>query len=247
MNRKFLLGLLCLLMGTASVFATAFDDANTRSKAGDFTGAAEAYEKILAEEGPDSAVFFNLGNCYQGLRRYGPAILAYERARLITPRDPDLLANLALARKAAAAFEEGGPNPKLEAVIGGLSRNEWSWLVAGAALFLGVVSVLGGAFHLPRQAGKVLWISAGAAGLAIIAGSSALYLRRTEGNRGIVLSENAAVRLSPFEKAESVGTPGPGRFVRLGVKNGGFHYVEVPGANLRGWLSEKDVAAILTE
>ena len=90
-------------------------------------------------------------------------------------------------------------------------------------------------------------VSAGLAGLAgflIIAGSTALYLRRGEAARGIVLSEGATVRLSPFEKAEALGTPGPGRSVRLGAKNGGFQYIEVPGATLKGWLAEKDVAAI---
>ena len=75
-------------------------------------------------------------------------------------------------------------------------------------------------------------------------GSTALYLRRDEANLGIVLTENAAVHLSPFEKAESLGTPGPGRIVRMRGKSGGFHYIEVPGTNLRGWLSDKEVAAI---
>ena len=91
--------------------------ANQRFKAGDFAGAAAAYEKILSAEGPRASVYYNLGNAYQNLKQYGPAILAYERARLLTPRDPDLLANLALARKAAAAFEETGRDPRLDAAL----------------------------------------------------------------------------------------------------------------------------------
>lgn len=248
MKRNILLCLLGVLLGHLSVFAAAFDDANLKFKSGDFTGAAAGYEKVLSDEGPRAAVFYNLGNSYQSLRQYGPAILAYERARLLAPRDPDLAANLALARKAATAFEESGLHPRLEAALNYFSRNEWSWLVAGAALFLGGLALICGVVSLPRRWMRHLaLVSAGLAGLAIAAGSTALYLRRGEAERGIVLTENATVRLSPFEKAEALGTAGPGRVVRLGAKSGGFQYVDVPGTNLHGWLSIKDVAAIAPE
>ncbi len=241
MNKNPLLCLIGLLMGSVSGFATDFDDANQQFKSGNFAGAAATYEKIIAAEGPRASVYYNLGNSYQQLKQYGPAILAYERAQLLTPRDPDLLANLALARKAATAFEESGLHPWLEAVVNRLSRNEWSWLVAGSALFLGILAVAGGVVKLPRRG---VLVSTSVAGLLIAVASTALYLRRGEAVRGIVLSEGATVRLSPFEKAESLGTPGPGRIVRLGAKNGDFQYIEVPGASLNGWLASKDVAAI---
>jgi tetratricopeptide (TPR) repeat protein len=242
MNKNLFLCLCSFLLGSVSGFATAFEDANQQFKSGDFAGAAAAYEKILKSEGPRASVYYNLGNSYQQLKQYGPTILAYERARLLTPRDPDLLANLTLARKAATAFEETGLHPWLDAVVNRLSRNEWSWLVAGSALFLGMLAVVAGAVKLPRRG---ILVSAGAAGVLMAAASAALYLRRGETVRGIVLSESATVRLSPFEKAESLGTPGPGRIVRLGTKNGDFQYIEVPGAGLKGWLASKDVAAIV--
>ena len=245
MNKNLLLGLLCLLFGMTPAFATDFDQANAQFKAGDFAGAAASYEKSLAADGPRAAVFYNLGNCYQQLRRYGPAILAYERARLLAPRDPDLLANLELARKAAAvAGEPGVVHPWLDVVLNFLSRNEWSWLAAGGGLLLGGLAVICGAVKLPRQ-----WVLAAAscAGFCVLAGAAALYLRRGEAGRGVVLSSDAAVRLSPFEKAESLCTPGAGRLVRLGTGSGGFHYIEVPGASLSGWLADRDVAAIAPE
>ena len=244
MHPNFLLSLLCLLLEMASVSAAGFDQANEQFNAGDLAGAAASYEEILAAEGPHAAVFYNLGNSYQQLKQYGPAILAYERARLLTPRDPDLLANLALARKAATAPEESAPYPRLDAVLNYLSRNEWAWLVAGSALFLGGFAVVCGAVQLPRQ-----WAlgSAGFAGICILTGATALYVRRAETGRGVILSSDAAVRLSPFEKAESLGTASAGRLVRLGARNGDFQYLEVPGTSLQGWLAGKDVAAIAPE
>lgn len=248
MKRIPLLGLIVLLAGASFASAAAFEQGNQQFAAGDFKAAAASYEKAVADDGPDASAYFNLGNAYQSLKRYGPAILAYERARLLTPRDPDLLANLALARKAATAFDEPGPNPRLEAAIGYLSRNEWSWLAAGGALGLGILSVLCGVWN-PRPRGlRTPAVACGIiAGLAVAAGSTALYLRRDEANRGIVLSGEAAVRLSPFEKAESVGTATAGRVVRLGEKQGDFLYIEAPGTNLRGWLAGADVAAITSD
>ena len=222
-----LLAACCFLLGCSPLGAApsaAFDQANRQFAAGDYAAAAAAYEQALAADGPRAAVFYNLGNSYQRLGRTGPAILAYERARLLAPRDPDLLANLALARKAAAAFEDSDRHPLVEVALNYLSRNEWSWLVTGSALALG-----------------------GLASVALALGGSALYLRRAEANQGIVLSEAATVRLSPFATAEALGTPGPGRIVRLGGQTGDFYYIEVPGANLRGWMARKDVAAITPE
>lgn len=240
-----------LLAGIAAlplIQAGSFEDGNREFAAGDFPAAVESYQKALEADGPDAAVYYNLGNAWQSEKKYGPAILAYERARLLTPRDPDLAANLALARKAATAFEEPELHPKVDATICYLSRNEWSLLVAGSALLLGALALLRGLMKWPvrwtRQLGAAVAVLAG---LVIAAGSTVLWLRRSEAARGIVLVENAAVRLSPFGSAESLGTAVPGRVVHLGKKSGDFQYIEVSGTELKGWLANADVAAISTE
>ena len=248
MNRTLMLGCCWLLLGLATLRAagtTAFEQANQRFAAGDYAGAAAAYDNLLTAEGPRAAVLYNLGNSYQRLGQYGPAILAYERARLLTPRDPDLLANLTLARKAAAAFEEARLNPRLDALLHRFSRNEWSWLTVAAALVLGALAVLCGALPLPRRwLRQTALVAAVLAGLGVASGATALYLLRAEATRGIVLSATASVRLSPFANAEALGTPGAGRSVCLGAPSGVFHYVEVPGTGLRGWMADTEVAAI---
>ena len=245
MNQNFILGLLWLLFGTTSLFGTHLDQANQQFKTGDYAGAVISYENILAAEGPRANVFYNLGNSYQQLKQYGPAILAYERARLLTPRDPDLLANLTLARKASASFEELGRYPQVDAVFHYFSLNEWSWLVVGASLVLGCLALLSGLVRLVKGGVRqFVGVFACCAGLVIVAGASALYLRRSEVSRGIILSQNAEVRLSPFEKAEVIGKLGPGCIVHLGKQIGDFYDLEVPGANLRGWMASRDVNAI---
>mgnify|MGYP001788567303 CR=1 FL=1 len=232
------------MCGSLSVFASEFDAANQKFKAGDFYGAANAYEEILTREGPRAAVFYNLGNSYSQFGKYAPAILAYERARLITPRDSDLLANLASAQKAASIEEDKFNDPWFNDILHYLSRNEWAWLVTGASLFLGCLSLIFGAMKLSRI--SQLWglISASVAGVIIVVAAGALTMRHNESNRGVVLSEDAQVRLSPFEKAESVGQLKPGQSVTLGSRNGNFYYVESAGRSLEGWISKEDVALI---
>jgi tetratricopeptide (TPR) repeat protein len=251
MRSNTLYGLCLLWLGTAPVRAAepaAFEQANQQFQKGEFAATAAAYEQILVTEGPRAAVYYNLGNSYQRLARYGHAILAYERARLLSPRDQDLLANLVLARKAATAFEEPGPQPRLDAALHYFSRNEWSWWVAASALCLGGLSLLRGLVAMPRRGWRQVTLAAAAvAGLTLIAGAAALYLRRDEAALGIILTDKAAVRLSPFEQAESLGTPGLGRSVRLCGASGDFRYVEVPGTSLHGWLAARDVAAIIPE
>ncbi len=247
MKRSFYKMLSCLLLlfiSATHVFAeksASIDQANKLFLSGDFAAAASAYQQTIDIHGPSSSLLYNLGNSHYRLGQYGPAILAYERAKLLPPRDPDLIANLNLARKAATVFDKSALDPRLEAAIHWLSRNEWSWWVVGAALWMGGISVACGITQISRN---FIRFSLVFASLTMIAGSTALFLRRDEDKRGIVLSKDAAVHLSPFEKAEIIGTPGAGRMVRMGDKNGEYFYVSVPGTELHGWMAEKDVDMI---
>lgn len=246
MHRNILSILVAFFACVSCLLGSEFDDANRQFTAGNYDAAARSYEKILTNEGPDAAVYYNLGNSYQQLKNYGPAMLAYERARLLTPRDPDLLANLAAARKAVTVFEEPGKYPRLESAMNYLSRNEWSWLVAGGALVLGGIVFLRGVVPWPSRGLRQLSVGISVfAGIVIALGTVSLYQRRGESSRGMILTENSTIRISPFEKADSLGTSGPGHLVRLGERSGDFYYVEVLGNNLKGWLASKDLAAIV--
>lgn len=73
-----------------------FDQGNRLYQEGDFGGAAASYEAVL-EGGFESAeVYYNLGNANFRLGEIGLAILNYERAARLNPRDEDVQANLAL-------------------------------------------------------------------------------------------------------------------------------------------------------
>ncbi len=205
------------------------------------------YQSVLKAEGPSAAVYYNLGNAYQRLEQYGPAILAYERAKLITPRDPDLRANLERARKAVFAFEVADGNPNARAFLGYFSRNEWSWIVVGAAFAGAGIVFVAGCVRLEKRWMRRVAVAGVCASVLVMAiASTVLMLRKSEGELAVVVSKDAAVRLSPFETAGSVGTPGEGRLVSLGKKEGDFRYVTLPEKSLSGWMAGEDVGRIDT-
>src|SRR5262245_50565847 len=75
-----------------------FDSANLLYEQGKFAEAASAYQSLLKSGRTSAAVYYNLGNAFFKAGQIGRAIAAYARAEQITPRDPDLRANLQFAR-----------------------------------------------------------------------------------------------------------------------------------------------------
>ena len=72
--------------------------ANLRFERGEYAEAAQQYEALVGLGYRDPAVYFNLGNAYLEAGELGRAVLNYLRAEELSPRDPDIIANLVLAR-----------------------------------------------------------------------------------------------------------------------------------------------------
>jgi tetratricopeptide (TPR) repeat protein len=73
-----------------------FAQGNQMYEAGDFEGAAEAYERVVGNGVVSSDLFYNLANAYYKLGDLGRAVLNYERALRVAPRDDDARSNLLL-------------------------------------------------------------------------------------------------------------------------------------------------------
>lgn len=64
---------------------------------GQYAEASAAYERVIQQGFHNGYVYYNLGNAYFKQRQLGKAILAYERAQRLMPRDRDVRANLEVA------------------------------------------------------------------------------------------------------------------------------------------------------
>ncbi len=96
-----------LLIATAVVAAPAADPASLFVKAsnayaeGEFQKSTDLYEQLTAQGLDSGYVWYNLGNCYLRTGNLGAAVAAYLRSQSQLPRDADVRANLAFARRSA--------------------------------------------------------------------------------------------------------------------------------------------------
>ena len=67
---------------------------NDLYEAGEFEEAIQIYEKALATDRASTSLYYNLGCAYFSEKNYGQAILNFEKARQLSPRDADVRHNL---------------------------------------------------------------------------------------------------------------------------------------------------------
>ena len=78
-----------------------FFEANRAYKNDQFQQAVDSYLKLIENGFENGHIYYNLGNAYYRIGDLGRAILFFERARLLIPRDDDLIFNLSHARNQA--------------------------------------------------------------------------------------------------------------------------------------------------
>ena len=71
---------------------------NQAFKQGRYQDAINGYEQLIKSGHENGHIYYNLGNVYFRQKQLGTAILNYERARLLIPRNADLNFNLRHAR-----------------------------------------------------------------------------------------------------------------------------------------------------
>ena len=230
-----------LLLGGSARAATAsppsLSDANLAYGEGRYAEAAAEYEQILGARGYSAPLLHDLGNAY--LRDGQPvrAVVAYERAEVLAPRDPAIAANLAVARTAANVLDE---RTRLERAVSVLSPNEWASLTAGTfwvALVAFAAAALGRR-HRSRLLGY---------GVASTLLSTALLFGLSVADRQLdraVVLQPAPVLVSPFASAQSDFSLAPGTHIELGRERDAYVFMTDPHGRT-GWLERSEVAPLV--
>jgi tetratricopeptide (TPR) repeat protein len=136
------------LPAAAEEAALMFEQANQAYRANEYAKAAAAYEQILKNGVESPALYYNLGNACFKLENIPMAILYFERAHRLAPRDEDISYNLRLANLRIVDRIE--PVPELffvawwKSLINAYSSGGWAiiaitalWIVAiGTAVLL---------------------------------------------------------------------------------------------------------------
>jgi tetratricopeptide (TPR) repeat protein len=237
--------LLALLAGPARAAddpAARFEQANAAFGAGRYDDAIAGYRALL-EGGRSTALLYNLGNACFRAGELGEAILAYEQAKLLGPRDADVDANL---RQARAAAELPLPEPTVwQRLVALLGADGWT-LLACVALWLACALVAARRLAGTRLGGR----ASASLGLAVLMLACALGVAGTvtrlgERDRAVVIGSEPALRTAPYPSAAATAIT-PGELVTVEREHGGFALVRT-AAGKTGWMPDAEVGRIAHE
>ena len=227
--------------GAAAAPVDNFTAAGRLYDSGNFAEAIAAYEKVSPKT---PHVFYNLGNACFRAGNMGKAILNYERACRLSPRDPDILANLRFAEERAGVESVNSPSSMrarlLSDVLYHLTMSEW----AGCELI--------GLWGLALGIGLSLWIRNARTALVAVsvvacvtfAVSAPALLYRSARYRtsppAVVTAGRADTRFAPLAEGTVHFKLAEGSIVRVIEDRGPWVFIERADGQ-QGWVETKAV------
>ena len=228
----------------------AFAQAEVLYQKGSFGEAARVYEEVSALGFEDAVVYYNLGNAYFKAGHLGRAVLNYERALVLMPRDDDIIANLAYANQLVTGSVEPLSLPLVVRWVVAFYR----YLDLNAlAKILSVLFVVGGVafymvlderwFSLRKHASVVVVVGS----VLILAGGVTLIFKLLETSSAhvgaIVLKENAYVRSGPNQENPRLVEIHEGLKVVILNEREDWYQISLENG-LVGWLKTSEVEPI---
>lgn len=222
-----------------SAAAQMYNAANRLYADGRFAAARDMYLQVAAAGTEDARLFYNLGNAHLKCGALGKAVLWYERARRLAPRDPDIRHNLAFAdalkqdREPAAAGAVWGA---LSAAFAYPTLNELCVATTLALLTLALLCGVRRVQEAPRTAGWVAAVSLAAALLA----ASGIWLgarlhQRATIREAVLLAPAGQARSGPDAAQTVVFVAHEGTKLRIERQQDGWLLVRLVNG-LGGWL-----------
>jgi tetratricopeptide (TPR) repeat protein len=233
--------LLLLLISAPVVANSQFTEASAKYQAGDFKGAAELYEKQVQSGDRTAAVYYDLANAYFRTGQKAKALIAYERALLITPRDPDILWNIAVLKSTLADRLE----PKdgnvfmlwIREITAKFTANEVSIAITGILAVWFLWALLSFAFPALK-----IWLTGiqTVTFLCLAAASILFFFKWQEVRipRVVVTAKEVTARYGPSERETKAFTLHEGAEGRVMDETGEWINVSLPDKN-SGWIPKK--------
>ena len=260
-NKTFIAGFILITLTLFAVFlATAQSSlaepssvatANQLYENGRFAESAQLYEQLIAQEMASSAIHYNLGNAYYQQGDLGKAILNYNRALALDPRDADIKANLALAR--AQVVDQFGIEVEDDifaiyttAVSNNLTLNQTAvlalifWFVFATA----VIAVR------QMEAGKLrnyLKVGTAVAGVLFFIATFSLGSRLYEQANtepAVIVAPEVNITSGPGDQYATQFTLHSGAEVELLGERANWAKLALPGGETTGWLPAEAIEAI---
>ena len=234
-----------LLMGGTDVYAQmtaavqAFDAGNEQYRTGNYAAALASYEEALAGGYTSGALYYNMGNAHYRLDQLGPAVLYYEKARLLTPENAELLHNLEIIN--AKTVDQFTQLPQPAWVTWWqtmLARNGGQWLFwVGMLFYLLAVGVI---IYRMRSGKANPWIRRLRA-VTILLGCIFLFtafaasMQSVDIRRAVIMAERVEVKEQPDNAGVTEVAVHEGLVVDILQQSDGWVEIRLPNG-ARGWV-----------
>ena len=220
-----------------------FFKANQAYREGRFEEAIDGYLQLIGSGHRGGQIYYNLGNACFKAGQLGRAVLAYERALLLMPRDPDLNFNLSHARdQIRDAIEE--PRGSIETAffwLRSFSFNELFWCFAVLNLiFWSVLAIR--LFHRSEWLYYMLLLTLSCwfvAGLSF----GLKYVWISNDDRAVILKKEVNILAGPDKDDTILFKLHEGTVVRQERTEDGWSLICLPDKK-RGWVTSEAVERI---
>ncbi len=228
-------------------YNTIFFRANNSYQEDQYDAAIKDYERLINAGLRSANIYYNLGNTYFRTANKGKAILYYERAFRMRPRDENIRANLGFARKLVEGIAQQDSGKWYRQAFfflrGFVSVDETAFLVFVlyfAAMLLVSLSVL------IKAQRKIFYYSAAVCGflLIIVLPSFIGGVYESEFQQKAVIEvEETAIRFEPDEDATVHFKLYEGAVIQITRSQGEWHQVR-RGDGKMGWLRSSVLSVI---
>ncbi len=239
------------LLGMLQVQAqnTPISKANTAYQKGEYKAAINEYELVLKTHVESPEIYFNLANAYYKTGQIAPAILNYERAKLLAPGDKDIAYNLKIAQAQVVDKLKVVPQIFYRRWIASV-RNLFSadmWSYFSIALF--ILCLMGFAMYLYSNKTGIKKLGFFLAFIALIfsittyAFASVKTAELTNREYAIIFSPSVTVKASPDESGTELFVLHAGTKVKVLEQLGDWSQIQLSDGN-EGWLKKTAVEQI---
>ncbi len=239
--------LLLTLNAGAKDFQDLLEKGNRQYLNGEYEQAVETYRSIIDSGYTSAELYYNLGNAYYKSHDITMALVNYERAKILDPKDTEIQHNLEVAREFVVDRIEVLPEFFLrKAYIGfvkSLDADVWALISAGSFV-LALVLLL---FYFFSKKMGIRRLSFWSAMLFFFLTLSTLLFAAqqnrliTRHNQAIVITPSVTIKSSPDEvSGTDLFLLHEGTKVTVDDKLGEWREIVLSDGN-RGWLKESDL------
>ena len=209
--------------------------------------AVELYQQAIQQDGVSSNLYYNLGNAQFKQGELAQAILAYERALRLDPRNEDIKHNLRFAQSRITDDIKDNDfflSSWAKAVRNSASEEVWRWVSVGLFV-LGLIGIL--LFLLS----PILWLRKSAFYIALLAlfislcaglNARSLHQRDTLRNEAIIIQGIVNAKSSPDRSGTDLFTVHEGTKITIRETIGEWANIRV--AQYEGWIELRNLERI---